>query len=400
MPEPYDISSGKPIDLSQVPPRTGPPPKTPFGGTRRRGRGTGTALDEYARTVLWVAFGISALLLAYLLMGLYSGAWAKVALGALTHDARLRQLGNIDVVFKGLQLTAFVGMVALLICTFRDEAMGYVLLAVGAAFYAGLPFLTDQIYNYRALKASVATQMLMQDFQTLAWLFFVPGLLGTLADFARRFQGASETAAIQRVNLKYGANVAKQRTAQNKTRTVFSRCWELPYCRENIRDKCPVYVKRQGPCWWHKEGCMCEEKIVLQAIITSDWKAQAAKADTAFNFGNKRSTLTPEAKRARCRNCIIYNEHQRQKYKAMVTVVLVATPLLVWKNAAALQSLTAHSLSRLDALMQRFSFDNTPVPVSVLHASALQWTFLGALCVVLLSQVLKLVEFWCFKMKI
>ena len=77
---------------------------------------------------------------------------------------------------------------------------------------------------------------------------------------------------------------------------------------------------------------MCEERIVLQAMIAPDWKDQMARAHQNQTLGGPRKDLSPEAKRERCRNCIIYNEHQRQKHKALTAVALIAVPgLLVWQ---------------------------------------------------------------------
>lgn len=391
-----------PIDLSQTPARPAPPSNGLFSGNGKGTRGTGLIIDDYARRILWVALAVSVLLLGYLLAGLYTGAWSKAVLGALSHADRLRNLQNIDFVFRALQISTIIFLVCLLIVTCRDESIGYVLLVAGLIFYAGLPFLTAQIYDYRGFKTSLATQTVMADFQLLSWAFFAPGLIWVGIDLVRRFYNAAEAAAIQRANAKYGANVRKQ-PSKTKVRTVLSRCWELPYCRDNIRDKCPVYVKRTAPCWWYKEGCMCEERIILQAVITNDWKQKAAKADMAYNFGQQRTNLSPTALRERCRNCIIYNEHQRQKYKAMVAAALIAVPLLLWQNIGRIQVLALQTLAWTETVMKRFSLGGSPGSVPLFHSeqtAIVEWTLIGAICVILLSQVLKFIEFWCFKLKI
>lgn len=393
----------EPIDLSQVPARSAPRPKSSFqhGGGGRRGNAA--PLFEYARTVFWSALVVSLLLLAYLLAGLYSGAWSHEALAALKKTSLAdyqRQLDNINLVFHLLQLSTLVMLVSLLIITYRDESIGYFLLVTGVAFYAGLPSLTAFVYNWRSLKPSVATNTLMQDFQLLAWAFLTPGLLWVLWDLGRRFHNAAETAAIQRANLKYGANVKQQPKAIRAPRWVFSRCWELPYCRDNIREKCPIFLRRRGPCWWYKEGCMCEERIILQAVINTDWKQKAARADMAYNFGQNRAGLTPAAKRQRCRNCVIYNEHQRQKYKALVTIALIVMPVVLYMNAGVIQGWSVSLLSGMDAIMNRFSFNTRGPSITLAHAGPVHWTLIGALCVIIMSQVLKFIEYWCFKLKI
>jgi hypothetical protein len=265
-----------------------------------------------------------------------------------------------------------------------------------------VPALTGQVYDLRNFKSSVATETLMHDFQNLAWLFFAPGLLWTIGDLLRRFRSAAEAAAVQRANAKYGANVQKQKVTKQKN-VFLGRCFEGPYCRTEIRERCPVFMKKRGPCWQYKEGCMCEERIILQAVISKDWKHQAAKADAAYNFGEKRSGLTPAAKRERCRNCVIYNEHQKQKYKAMVAVALVLLPVLLFLNVDLLEAVTSHILAGMEIVMERFSFGESNTGISFAHGrpnEGVEWVFIGAVCVVLLAQVMKFIEFWCFKLKI
>lgn len=392
----------EPIDVSAVPPRGPAHRPTPVrpGGGGKPGRGTGLAIDEYARPVLWAAFVVSLLLLAYLMTGMYSGAWSAQALHHLSRAGVLRQSQNIALAFQLLQLSAFVYMVCLLTVALRDEKIGYVLLGIGLLFYAGVPALTGGIYGYRALKPGHAVNLLMADFQMLAGLFIVPGILWAGADLVRRFQAAAEAHAVQRVNMKYGAAVPKQKSVRQQ---FLGACWQLPYCRDHVRVKCPIYLKRRGPCWWHKEGCMCEERIILQAVITDDWKQKAARADAAYNFGQSRSGLSAAAKRERCRNCVIYNEHQRQKYKAMVTVTLIALPLVIFFYSGALEMAATHVLSGMEALMERFSFGESPTSISFLHGRPslpVEWAVIGVLCMLGLTQVMKLIEYWCFKLKI
>lgn len=391
-----------PIDLSQVPPR-GPVPAPRGKGTRggkKPGRGTGLAIDEYARPVLWGAFLLSLVLLLFLLAGMYSGAWSKDALHHLAPADVTRQMANIALVFQILQVTSFVSVVCLLIIALRDEKLGYVLLGIGVLFYAGLPSLTLFVYNWRLLKPSHAVNLLMSDFQLLSWVFFVPGIAWTGADLLRRFRAMSEAQAIQRVNMKYGAAVPKQKAVKQM---FLGSCWQLPYCREHVREKCPVYLKKRGPCWWHKEGCMCEERIILQAVITDDWKQKAARADAAFNFGQTRAGLSAAEKRDRCRKCVIYNEHQRQKYKALVTATLVLLPVGVYLEWPFLGAVSGHLMNVMEVVMKRFSFGEAPTSLPYMHGNTslpVEYTLIGVLCMIGLTQILKFIEFLCFKLKV
>ena len=369
----------------------------------RKGKGTGTPkLDDFARRILGPAALVSILLTLYLFWGLLSGAWSHQAMGVLTLARRTQQLDNITLVFHLLQVSSLLTLAALLTACAQVEGIGYWLLGAAALFYAGPSFLANQIYPVRKITASTASTTVLGDFQLLAWLFAVPGAVWTIVELVRRVAAAADLAAIQRANAKYGAGTKTQ--PKSKQRQIFlGRCWEGPYCRDHIRAKCPIHIKRRGPCWWYKEGCMCEERIVLQAMIAPDWKDQMARAHQSQTLTGPRKHLSPEAKRERCRNCIIYNEHQRQKHKALTVVALIAVPgLLIWQFPV-LNAVVNKLLLGLDDLTRRFSFGADPSGIPALHNSAyalIAWVFVFALGVVLLSQVMRAIEFFCFKLKI
>ena len=369
----------------------------------RKGKGTGTPkLDDFARRILGPAALVSILLTLYLFWGLLSGAWSHQAMGVLPLVRRTQQLENITLVFHLLQVSSLLTLAALLTACAQVEGIGYWLLGAAALFYAGPSFLANQIYPVRKITASTASTTVLGDFQLLAWLFAVPGAVWTIVELVRRLAAAADLAAIQRANAKYGAGTKTQ--PKSKQRQIFlGRCWEGPYCRDHIRAKCPIHIKRRGPCWWYKEGCMCEERIVLQAMIAPDWKDQMARAHQSQTLTGPRKHLSPEAKRERCRNCIIYNEHQRQKHKALTVVALIAVPgLLIWQFPV-LNAVVNKLLLGLDDLTRRFSFGADPSGIPALHNSAyalIAWVFVFALGVVLLSQVMRAIEFLCFKLKI
>ena len=387
------------IDLTEAPlPRAR---RAVFKGSNR---GTGVPkLDEFAVRLLGVAGLVSGLLVLYLLWGLLSGAWSHEAMGHLARAARARQLDNIGTVYGLLQITSFAMIVALLVCCAKAEGVGYWLLG-GAGFFAvGTPLLTEQVYGFSHQTASAASQLVLNDFHALAWLFGVPGVLWTVVDIGRRLASAADTAAVQRANAKYGKGVTKQ-PASVQRQVFLGRCWEGPFCKDHIRSKCPIFIEKRGPCWKRKEGCMCEERIVLQAMIAPDWKDQMTRANQALSMGTAaRKVLTPAAKRERCRSCIIYNEHQRQKHKAWTVVTLIAVPGILIANFAFLQTLVKQFLNVTDAAARRFSFSADPAGLSMLYNGSytiFAWALVFVFAVVLLSQILKLVDYLCFTLKV
>ncbi|BDI30683.1 hypothetical protein CCAX7_27340 [Capsulimonas corticalis] len=395
MPTTFDISEGP-----------NPSPQQPqFGSSSGGGRGTGTQLDDIARTIFYIALAASVLFLGYLFWGLFGGAWANPAFGQLVHADKARQLGNIDLIFGMLRISTCVAVLSVLIMCLRDEMIGYILVAVGAVFYLGLPFATSQIYDARGLSASNATRSALTYLQSLWMIFVIPGSGWVAADLVRRFKALSENTAVQRANLKYGSDVARQSSKQRQR--FLGRCWETAFCRDHVREKCPIYIKRRGPCWWYKEGCMCEEHIVLQAVISSDWKQKTKAVDNSLSLGAgaagmPKTILSPAAKRDRCRKCIIYNEHQRDKYKALTAVTVLAVPALLYLNLPLMEGWVGAILKVVDGATSRFALSagNHGSTLSSTATSGLVSFLIVCLGLVILSQALKLVEYCCFKLKI
>ncbi len=386
------------LGAAPLPPPRRPPPSKPGRGLKP------SKLDEFARRVLGPASVACGLFLLYLLWGLGSGAWSHQAMGHLALARRQEQLANIGLVFRLLDLSTVAAVAAFLVVCARAEGAGYWLLGAAAFFSAGTPYLSAQGFALRHQTGSGASALALAGFGQLAWLLAVPGGLWTVVDLARRLFAAADRAAIQRANVKYGHGAQNEGTKATRHRQVFlGRCFEGPFCKDVIRAKCPVYLKRRGPCWWYKEGCMCEERIVLQAMISPDWKDQMTRADQAIKMGGPRTVLSAAAKRDRCRSCIIYNEHQREKHKALTWVALLVVPGLLLLNFAWLQVTVNHLLLGLDAATKRFSFGADPGGITALHNGAysiIAWVFVFSLAVVMLSQVLKLIEYWCYTLKL
>jgi len=140
-------------------------------------------------------------------------------------------------------------------------------------------------------------------------------------------------------------------------------------------------------------------------MISADWREKSAEARRSLEMGGTYKNLSPQAKRERCRNCIIYNEHQRQKHKALTIGAIVAMPILFVLNFTTVQGLVGHFLQSLNAMTRRFSYTSDSTGITALHNNndaygIIVWVFVLAFGVILLSQVMKLIEYCCFKLKI
>lgn len=114
-------------------------------------------------------------------------------------------------------------------------------------------------------------------------------------------------------HMKYGKEVKEETDIRN---VLLGKCWQLPYCRKFVRERCPIYHSKRT-CWKERVGCMCEESVIRNAM---EGKVIPADVVAAAKFIPQNHKLTAVQKFERCKQCIIYNEHQKHKYKMLLPV--------------------------------------------------------------------------------
>lgn len=142
------------------------------------------------------------------------------------------------------------------------------------------------------------------------------GLFALVWDIVSRIR-LSVTQGMKADTLKYGKGLREEQDIRN---VFLGRCWQLPYCRKFVRERCPIYHARRT-CWKERVGCMCEEQVIRNAM---EGKVIPKDMVAAAKFIPYNSRLTPQQKAERCRQCVIYNEHQKHKYKALLPISMVA----------------------------------------------------------------------------
>lgn len=191
-------------------------------------------------------------------------------------------------------------------------------------------------------------------------------------------------------HLRYGKGVKEDVDRQN---VFLGKCWQLPFCRKFVRDRCPIYHARKA-CWKERVGCMCEEKVIRNALEN---KPIPKDSLLAANLIPRNFQLTDAQKAERCRNCVIYNEHQKHKYKLVLPLTLLA---FVGAYAAFHGSLIAGTLSMIktaDRIVQAGTLGGVQ---SLGTPTVLVEGLLITFFIVAMSYSIKIVEFLIFKLKI
>lgn len=196
-------------------------------------------------------------------------------------------------------------------------------------------------------------------------------------------------------HLKFGRGIKEERDIKN---VFMGRCWQLPFCRKFVRERCPIFHAKRT-CWRERVGCMCEEEVIAGAMANRPIPKDAVAA-AAFIPRNNR--LTGAQKFERCRQCVIYNEHQKHKYKLFLPVFIAAFVGVYFALRPVLVEFTNNILTSIDAAVRGAtlgksgniakSMENMPLPFSELLLVC--FMFVG------LAYSLKFLEFLMFKLKI
>ncbi len=229
------------------------------------------------------------------------------------------------------------------------------------------------------------------------------GFLMILGDIGFRIKTRAKQGA-KADQMKYGKGVKEERD----TRNVFmGKCWQLPYCRKFVRERCPIYHAKRT-CWKERVGCMCEESVIKNAM---DGKTISTDMVAAAKFIPKNTKLTPNQKAERCRQCIIYNEHQKHKYKLALPVTALTIAGIYIGLREPLGSLIKSALISTDKVIKDVSMTGTTTEMIGASKNSAQATsidgvipyheiilFVGAM--VLLAYAIKVLEYLFFRAKV
>ncbi len=368
------------------------------------------------------------LLTAWLMWGLFSGRLADVAsMSSADHATALKTITTLSL---WLNVSLVVTVVSAGLIYLELEAIGVIYLLAAAFLEFGLKFIIGALLSGETarLMAGDASKASLREIHTMAYIIGVPGiLLAVKTLLGKIFNSRHRDLA----NLSFGKGASR---TERKAPLIgaLAKCWELPFCREGIRVRCPIFHAKTK-CWKERVGCMCEENIILLAmggsgpddpektqtlnkqsgfipigdLLSKNAEEQKAAIPTRIGPRGVRIPtnphLTATQKRLRCHNCIIFNEHQRQKFQFLSAPVTLAVPLLVVLQFSNLRQLIDVILGILDKLVGQVSFhaaDSSALSKEISGNLGIEVIFIICLTLVLMTWAQRLLEYTMFKIKI
>ena len=364
----------------------------------RRSRGLfWDALDRLTMLGLQIGGGAFALVSIYLVWGLVTGSLANAVI--LPGPDRFRVLQNIQYACQALQIGGVIFVISAAIRFYQDEITGYALLMGGATLHWGLPILVGASLQGVSFQAATLPAFVVSQYGLVGMVSLI--LAGPLIaiDFSFKMRGVRRKAT-------RGAEVVSIQDELPKVRFCFF-CWQMPYCRDYLRKFCGAYTKKKS-CWRLKSGCYCDEEMILRVMKRSTTsKLDGFDQRYSQPLGSKK-TVSAAQKRQRCRECFIFCEHQKLKYRILSPLAFPVALLIMWIYFQPVKTILHNALALTDKFAGRISYGAGADPFTAAAKSAsaaaasntAEYLFIVCLGMILVSYIIRGMEYFIFDLQV
>lgn len=292
----------------------------------------------------------------------------------------------------GLRVSVLVLVISLALRYIYETLIGQLLTLIGGILY----FFSGSIFGHLTFGvfASNAVYLgVVAEFTRVGLTALVPGVILLTRDIGAKVIGGIKSG--RKLSQLWGDE--ETRLKRHAGRKLYERCWDMPFCREFVRNVCPAYRKSK-PCWRIKCGCYCDEQTILNAMTADARDNELAKGFMRTLRSDPKPVISAKQKRARCRRCVIYSEHQRQKYRILSTAVFPAMVILFWMLRNQMYAMLGVVYTSTD----RFVSFVTTHPQKAMAGEQHTFTILAViwLWIVAISYTLRALEYLIFDMQV
>lgn len=283
--------------------------------------------------------------LCYLLYVIMTGGLSYTLIGGSEVEA---VRNNITLGAKAFIYALWVLILAAGVRHYRTDSIGYLAAAAGATAYFGLSYVVTTNCPYNASEQlQVEAQMLVNSFHTTGLALIVVGLLRIVIGRIIVMTYRPSSAQVTRIpGISYSTDLAAPEPQLLGRPSLMRKCWELHFCRGSVRQTCPRAIEGVA-CWRRRSGCYCDQELASQLLnsvhasrrganmqVADEVEAQQRRAQDLYRRAVQQRSK--KAARQLCRECPIYNEHQKYKYRtiswlaypvAVIIVAMIARPV-------------------------------------------------------------------------
>ena len=359
----------------------------------RSGKSDNSVALRYLYTILETGLKIGGLLFGltavYLIWGMMNGK----LVGNVTMTQQ-EYVGITQLIYSACNILAISGIVTIICAAARyytEEVTGYALIVIGSLFQWAMPFAAPEATPQMAsLEKYIIDQFVFVG--TTALIVSMPFLLYSMLTMIRA-EKILKAKAAKCVNQKKDADGGVKETS------FPFKCWQMPFCREYMRDYCDAY-KYKKPCWKMHSGCYCEEEMLVRALKSMGGN-DAKKLDIFRSSTNK---LTWIQKRRRCEQCVMYLEHQKLKYQIISPMGFIIPIGLIWAYYEPLKALMRKAMVYTYTVTDRLAIviktqDSGQSFIQTMSTSGtVEVVFIVVIALVAIAMTLRLLEYLIFKL--
>jgi hypothetical protein len=353
-----------------------------------------SVLDTVAGIGLKLGAVMVGLSLAYLLYVIFGPKLSAMkSMKADEKDAFLQSVGWARAMLRYGSIGLVLG---LCITYFYEETIGLILTLVGGLVYFFSPSAFSSL-TLGSLKQNLYFHAIVNDIATVGLICVVPGILLLVRDVIMR--------VVNRFSSQHDVPahaVEEETTRKPPTPKPYEKCWDMALCNERAKRFCRAWEKRKS-CWQVKSGCLCDQEVIQKALLARDRELAGGDSDaqTAQATDTRpKVVLSGEQKKARCRACTIYMEHQRQKFRIASPTAIVLVALVYVLLYSRLAAVVYNVLKNMDRFMSFVTLRHGADASFASQGSIVTTLAMICLGVVLLSFTLRALEYLIFDLQI
>lgn len=338
--------------------------------------------------------------LAALAFGLIAGYLIYVVVSGQLRGVTPAGVKVIDTAGQTLVISATIAAVCLALLTLEEFSWMVGVGVAGLALMFGFPAL---VANY-ADRSTDAAQAVLRGGTLAGKAVIVVVGLRVIYEIYRQLAEGGERKRRKATDQERAQ--IREKPKKKYSESPFAPCWEMPFCHEAVREFCPAYKARKT-CWRFGRGCNCDPDLI-ETLIRSRAPAPvrgAGEREGAYIRSDLQADVvhSRSEKTISCRQCPIYTEHQRRKYKVFSPLVILATVVLFgvfFEPLKQIYSLVARSLAGLASGMA-LGQETASVDwwTGYLDNATLQTAFVVILGLFVLTWVIKITEWLILEKK-
>ncbi len=352
-----------------------------------------------------LVLGIASVLsFGYLMWVILGGGLAHSLIGGTQLEViKSGLMSGQKALLYSLWLLLLIGLVR----HYRTETVGYLAVVGGALSWFGMPLVIARF------SPPTAAELLQQAARDLMTGFEVSGAAMLVVGAMRVIVGRIILMAYQPKGATATRLGGPPEPVVGGRHSLMRKCWELHFCRGSVRTTCPRYLEGTS-CWRRRSGCYCDHDLAgrlmasvggnasIKMQVAEELETQQRRAQ-AIQMRAPRHARGAQAARRLCRECPIYLEHQKHKYRALSWLAYPATAIIIALTVQYIRNGYEWSDEHAAKFVSQYNFIPQHLmdhPVQVAPWLNAENFAIGIVAVVVLALLLRVTEAAVFKLKL